>query len=199
MCILWINQIGTNKYICTKYRLCKRDPAQFFLDATIFFQDEVHSRAEDLISVYVITAADLFYHKKRYAKYSCKYERAKNGNCNVKGNVETKTANKKEQLFCVALEELETQSSPDIASIINNVNTLKSDGESLKRAMQTVNFGLDDIFCDAENLKRSWKNTIISSEWMIFYSGLFNIKRITMDQKQTPCTNTTEKIEDVAN
>ena len=94
MCILWINQIGTNKYICTKYRLCKRDPAQFFLDATIFFQDEVHSRAEDLISAYVITAADLFYHKKCYAKYSCKYERAKNGNCNVKGNVETKITQK---------------------------------------------------------------------------------------------------------
>ena len=117
----------------------------------------------------------------------------------MKGNVETKIANKKEQLFCVVLEEIETQSSPDIASIINNVNTLKSDGESLKRAMQTVNFGLDDIFCDAENLRRSWKNTIISSEWMIFYSGLFNIKRITMDQKQTPCTNTTEKIEDIVN
>lgn len=62
----------------------------------------------------------------------------------MKGNVETKITSKKEQLFCLALEELETQSSPDIASKINNVNTLKSDGESLKRAMQTVNFGLDD-------------------------------------------------------
>ena len=34
---------------------------------------------------------------------------------------------------------------------------------------------------------------------MIFYSALYNIKRITIDQKQTPCTNTTEEIQDATN
>lgn len=34
---------------------------------------------------------------------------------------------------------------------------------------------------------------------MIFYSEVFNIKKITTDQKQTPCTNTTKEIKDVAN
>ena len=34
---------------------------------------------------------------------------------------------------------------------------------------------------------------------MIFYSALYNIRRITIDQKQTPCTNTTEEIEDATN
>ena len=34
---------------------------------------------------------------------------------------------------------------------------------------------------------------------MIFFSANFNIRRITNDQKQTPCTNTTEEIEDIVN
>ena len=39
----------------------------------------------------------------------------------------------------------------------------------------------------------------IPDKWMIFYSALYNIRRITIDQKQTPCTNTTEEIEDATN
>ena len=33
---------------------------------------------------------------------------------------------------------------------------------------------------------------------MIFYSRLFNIKRIAIDQKETPCTDINKKIKDVA-
>ena len=33
---------------------------------------------------------------------------------------------------------------------------------------------------------------------MIFYSRFFNIKRITIDQKETPCTDVNKKFKDVA-
>ena len=56
----------------------------------------------------------------------------KNGNGNVKGNVETKLTNRQKKLFHLALEGIETQCSADITSKINNINTLKSEGESLK-------------------------------------------------------------------
>ena len=57
---------------------------------------------------------------------------------------------------------------------------------------------MDNLFCDAGNLKRSWTNTVIPDEWMIFYSVLFIIIRTTIDQKQTQCINTTEEIKDLA-
>ena len=46
--------------------------------------------------------------KKCYTKYSCKYEREKNGNGNVSNNFETKLTNRKKQLFHLELKELET-------------------------------------------------------------------------------------------
>ena len=64
-------------------------------------------------------------------------------------------------------------SSADTVSQIHNINTFKWAGKSLRRAMQTVNLGLDDTFCDAKNLKRSWKNKIIPDKWMIFYFSVF--------------------------
>ena len=105
--------------------------------------------------VNLITAADLFYRKKCYTKYFCKCERAKNDNGNVNNNIETKFKNRKKQLFHLALKELETQSFADITSKISHINTLKSGGdELLRRAIQTVHFGVDDTFCDAGNLKK---------------------------------------------
>lgn len=58
-----------------------------------------------LIQVNLITAANLFYHKKFYTKHSSKYQRAKNGNDNGKNTIETKKTNKKEQVFQLLLEE----------------------------------------------------------------------------------------------
>ena len=57
--------------------------------------------------------------------------------------------NKSELIFLSFL------SSSDVASKINNINTFKSVGDSLKWAMQSVNFEIDNTFCDAANLKRS--------------------------------------------
>ena len=100
---------GSKKYIQAKYRLCEPEAVQFFLDATKFFQDEVYSKKADLTLVNLITAVDILYHKKCYANYSWKYERAKSGNENAKNYVETNLTNKKKQLFHLTLEELDSQ------------------------------------------------------------------------------------------
>ena len=47
---------------------------------------------------------------------------------------------------------------------INNPKILKSAIESLRRAMKTLNFGLDDPFCDPENLERSSTQCFLTSE-----------------------------------
>ena len=53
------------------------NPIQFILsvDATRFIQYRVYNKTADLKMVHLITAADLYYRKKYYAKYSWKYER----------------------------------------------------------------------------------------------------------------------------
>ena len=104
---LWDTSL--QKYIYLKYRLCKPDALQFFLVANKFFQDKVYSRKAYLTSINLITITDLIYHKKFYTKYSWKYERAQNGNDNVKNNVKTKLANRKEQTFHLALKELRSR------------------------------------------------------------------------------------------
>ena len=48
-------------------------------------------------------------------------------------------------------------SSMRSADIVSNTSILKSAVKSLRPAMQTLNFGLDNTFFDTENLKRSIK------------------------------------------
>ena len=42
---------------------------------------------------------------------------------------------------------------------IKNTNVMKTAGVSLKQALQKVDFGIEDKFCDAEELKPSWEQT----------------------------------------
>lgn len=65
----------------------------------------------------------------------------------------------------------------DIATKIRNINVLKDAGEALRSSMMKVDFGLDDRFCDVDDLKKSWKETTIPDEWLTFYSSLFRISK----------------------
>ena len=51
--------------------------------------------------------------------------------------------NKSELVF------LSSISPVDVAAKISNINLLKEAGESLRMSMKTVDFGLDDSFCDS--------------------------------------------------
>ncbi len=54
----------------------------------------------------------------------------------------------------------------DIAVKIKNLDAVRQVGESLNKAAKQVYFGLDDKFCDAEELKHSWENTPMPDEWL---------------------------------
>ena len=43
-----------------------------------------------------------------------------------------------------------------------------------------VDFGLNDRFCDAEELKHPWSTTRMPDELISFFSTLFNIKKTTL-------------------
>ena len=65
----------------------------------------------------------------------------------------------------------------ELAVKINNLDVMKKSGEQLRQSLLDVDFGLDDKFCDADDLKDAWENTIMPSELSTFFSSLFNIPK----------------------
>ena len=57
------------------------------------------------------------------------------------------------------------------------LDTTKSAAKSIRTALKQVDCKLQDRFCDAEELKRSWLNTKMPDELLTFFSELFHIKK----------------------
>ena len=54
---------------------------------------------------------------------------------------------------------------------------VKSAVQTIRDKLLNVDFGLQDEFCDAEELKLAWKTTKISNEVLDFFSELFTVKK----------------------
>ena len=62
---------------------------------------------------------------------------------------------------------------------------MKIAGKILRKSLKETDFGLDDDFCDAEGLKKSWEETQIPNDWITFYSSLFNLKRLAVVKEKS--------------
>ena len=64
-------------------------------------------------------------------------------------------------------------SSLDISDVINTLRALDSvkvQAKVIRSKLLNVDFGLQDKFCDAEELKHSWRTTKIPDELLIFFA-----------------------------
>ena len=52
--------------------------------------------------------------------------------------------------------------------------------KAIREALLMVDFGLQDKFCDAEELKHPWSTTRMTDELIFFFSVFFNIKETTL-------------------
>ena len=71
-------------------------------------------------------------------------------------------------------------SSMDITDVIHTLRSLdgvKSSARTIRDKLLNVDFGLQDKFCDAEELKLAWRTTKIPDNILAFFSELFNIKK----------------------
>ena len=50
-------------------------------------------------------------------------------------------------------------------------------GIQLRKAIQRVDFGLQDSFCDSQDLQDSWENTMMPESLLTFFSALFHIPK----------------------
>ena len=74
-------------------------------------------------------------------------------------------------------------SSLDITDVINTLRSLdgvKSAARIIGDKLLNIDFGLQDKFCDAEELKLAWRTTKIPDELLVFFSELFNINKTTL-------------------
>ena len=68
----------------------------------------------------------------------------------------------------------------DLAIKIKNLDAVKQVGETLNEAAKQIDYGLDNKFCDAEELRHSWENNPMPDEWLTFYSALYDIPKSLM-------------------
>ena len=68
----------------------------------------------------------------------------------------------------------------DTARYVNNQNVLQTAGTLLRESLKSVDFGLDDKFCDGSELKKSWENTHMPEPVLEFFSALFQIDKSRM-------------------
>jgi hypothetical protein len=66
---------------CEKFRMSECERAEKFLQATVYFQDEVYTRTCDLQDIQSVFGADLFCHKNCIKLYLLRYERTMQKSC----------------------------------------------------------------------------------------------------------------------
>ena len=68
----------------------------------------------------------------------------------------------------------------DVVNIVRYLDSIKSAAKAIREALLKVDFGLEDKFCDAEELRHSWCTTRMLDELISFFSVMFNIKKTTL-------------------
>ena len=68
----------------------------------------------------------------------------------------------------------------DILNSLRSLDSIKSAALDIRRALLDVDFGLNDKFCDADELKDSWKNPQVLEVLLSFFATLFNIKKTSL-------------------
>ena len=64
---------------------------------------------------------------------------------------------------------------------------IKSAASEIRKSLFSVDFGLDDKFCDAEDLKQSWRETAVPEAVLAFCATLFNIKKMSLISNDFNC------------
>ena len=64
----------------------------------------------------------------------------------------------------------------DVINNLRSFDATKTVVAELRKSIRTVNFGLEDKFCDAEERKGFWTSTKTPNQWITLFSELFSIK-----------------------
>ena len=80
----------------------------------------------------------------------------------------------KNESLIVFLSHLKAET---LAATIRSQDAVRTAGTILKNALQYVDFGLHDKFCDASELRKSWESTRMPDVFLTLFSSMFNISK----------------------
>ena len=63
----------------------------------------------------------------------------------------------------------------DVINSLRNIDVVKSAAIEIRKSLLDVNFGLENCFCDANQLKQSWNETKIPDVLLSFFATFFNV------------------------
>ena len=65
----------------------------------------------------------------------------------------------------------------DVVNMLRSMDATKAAASELRRSILSLDYGLKDKFCDAEEVKESWRSTKMPDQWITFLCELFNVKK----------------------
>lgn len=65
----------------------------------------------------------------------------------------------------------------EMADILRSTDIMYESGKKFRDALKTVDFKLQDKFCDSNDLKHSWENIDIPDDILKFFSGVFGFNK----------------------
>ena len=69
----------------------------------------------------------------------------------------------------------------DVADMVRSKCAIRECAALLKESLKTVEFELDDSFCDEQELRISWKNVTIPDPVLAFFAELFKFRADQFD------------------
>ena len=68
----------------------------------------------------------------------------------------------------------------DVVEKVRSINVIRDAASTLRSVFMRQTFDLDNKYCDAEELRTSWDNTILPDKVKKFFSNFFNITKSTL-------------------
>ena len=68
----------------------------------------------------------------------------------------------------------------DVVSMLRSINVIKETAELIKTSLKSIDFGLDDKFCDSEELIGYWVNTEPPTCLIQFFPSLLNVSQAAL-------------------
>ena len=73
-----------------------------------------------------------------------------------------------------------TISIQDVVKKLRSVNATRDGAKTIRKSLLNLDFRLNDKFCDAEELKTSWRKTVMPDELITFLVTLFPVHEATL-------------------
>ena len=65
---------------------------------------------------------------------------------------------------------------------MRKINIIKEAAVQIRQGFSSMNFNINNKFCDAEELAETWDNFNIPDEIIAFFSTLFNVNAVSLKQ-----------------